>query len=350
LLKSDRLLAVDKDLLRVIYEAMAHETVEWQSLFLGGRFQSWWAHGPVLVDVREAPVFQEQLPERLESQPIGVLLRSDLSVDALFSRLVYWTNDALGKEGSVLRFHEPRMFGPLVCALSDGPVEELTGCGSAWYWHDTHSWQSMTPATALTEDQARVALPPGMVTRTFIDAARYYRLAADARGYAHYYRGHLPETQDPDNWVLQRLLEGQDAGVVEVMVFSRPGRWHYVRKGVYARLLATYASVRYVRKSRNISELLRSKKATAAELMGKIRDDLAKDSQKSPIGNVEVKFAEASKDVYLMGEEHTRLTWSSGNGDSDAQTPRLAVRVMDVVPLLLDASDWTGPATRRCEI
>lgn len=212
------------------------------------------------------------------------------------------------------------MFGPLVCALSDGPVEELTGCGSAWYWHDTHSWQSVTPATALTEDQARVALPPGMVTRTFIDAARYYRLAADARGYAHYYRGHLPATQDPDNWVLQRLLEGQDAGVVEVMVFSRPGRWHYVRKGVYARLLATYASIRYVRKSRNISELLRSKKATAAELMGKIRDDLAKDSQKNPIGNVEVKFAEASKDVYLLGEEHTRLTWSSGNGDSDAQT------------------------------
>jgi hypothetical protein len=159
-----------------------------------------------------------------------------------------------------------------------------------------------------------------MVTRTFIDAARYYRLAADARGYAHYYRGHLPATQDPDNWVLQRLLEGQDAGVVEVMVLSRPGRWHYVRKGVYARLLATYASIRYVRKSRNISELLRSKKATAAELMGKIRDDLAKDSQKSPIGKVEVKFAEASKDVYLLGEEHTRLTWSSGNGDSDAQT------------------------------
>ncbi|MDY6842451.1 MAG: hypothetical protein SV429_13410 [Pseudomonadota bacterium] len=47
-----------------------------------------------------------------------------------------------------------------------------------------------------------------------------------------------------------------EAGVVEVMVFSRPGRWHYVRKGVYARLLATYASIRYVRKSRNLSELL----------------------------------------------------------------------------------------------
>jgi len=205
-------LAVDKNLLRVIYEAMAHEAVEWQSLFLGGRFQTWWANGPVLVDVREAPVFQGQLLERLENQPIGVLLRSDLSVDALFSRLVYWTNDALGSEGSVLRFHEPRMFGPLVCALSDGPVEELTGCGSAWYWHDTHSWQSVTPPTALTEDQARVALPPEMVTRTSIDAARYYRLAADARGYAHYYRGHLPETQDPDSWVLQRLLEGQEAG------------------------------------------------------------------------------------------------------------------------------------------
>jgi murein DD-endopeptidase MepM/ murein hydrolase activator NlpD len=111
-----------------------------------------------------------------------------------------------------------------------------------------------------------------------------------------------------------------DAGVVEVMVFSRPGRWYYVRKGVYARLLATYASIRYVRKTRSISELLSNKKATAAGLIGKIRDDLAKDAQKSPIGKVEVKFAEASKDVYLLGEEHTKLSWSSGNGDSDAQT------------------------------
>jgi murein DD-endopeptidase MepM/ murein hydrolase activator NlpD len=117
-----------------------------------------------------------------------------------------------------------------------------------------------------------------------------------------------------------RSRSAMDAGVVEVMVFSRPGRWHYVRKGVYARLLATYASIRYVRKSRNISELLKNKKATAAELIGKIRDDLAKDAEKSPIGNVEVKFAEASKDVYLLGEEHTKLSWSSGNGDSDAQT------------------------------
>jgi hypothetical protein len=206
-------LAADKDLLRVIYEAMAHEPVEWQSLFLGGRFQKWWESGPILVDVCEAPAFQEQLLERLENHPIGVLLRSDLSIDTLFPRLVYWTNDALGKEGSLLRFHEPRMFGPLVCGLSDGPVGELTGCGSAWYWHDTHSWQSVTPSTVLTEDQACVELPPGMVTQAFVDTTATYRLAADARGYAHYYRGHLPEAQEPDSWVLQRLLEGQEAGL-----------------------------------------------------------------------------------------------------------------------------------------
>lgn len=206
-------LAADKDLLGVIYEAMTHEVVDWRSLFLGGRFQAWWANGPVLVDVREASAFKEQLLERMENQPIGVLLRSDLCMDTLFPRLVYWTNDALGNEGSVLRFHEPRMFGPLVCGLSDGPVEELTGCGSAWYWHDTHGWQSVIPAKALTEDQAWIELPPGMVTRTSIEAARYYRLAADARGYANYYQGHLPETPDPHHWVLHRLLEGQEAGL-----------------------------------------------------------------------------------------------------------------------------------------
>jgi hypothetical protein len=41
--------------------------------------------------------------------------------------------------------------------------------------------------------------------------------------------------------------------------------------------------------------------------MGKIRDDLAKDSQKSPIGKIEVKFAEASRDVYLLGESRQAI-------------------------------------------
>lgn len=110
-----------------------------------------------------------------------------------------------------------------------------------------------------------------------------------------------------------------EVGIIEVMVFSRPGRWYYVRKGVYKRLIAAYASIRYIKKTRAISEALKNKSGTAGQLLGKIKDDIASDAKKSLVGNIEVKFAEAKKEYYLLGEEHTKLTWSSGNGESPAE-------------------------------
>ncbi|EMP57328.1 peptidoglycan-binding LysM [Marinobacter santoriniensis NKSG1] len=110
-----------------------------------------------------------------------------------------------------------------------------------------------------------------------------------------------------------------EAGIIEIMVFSRPGRWHYVRKGVYRRILASYASIRYVRKTRAMADMLSNKSATARELIGKIRDDLKTDAAKSPIGNIEVKFAEAKEDFYLLGKEHSKLTWNSSKGEAPSE-------------------------------
>lgn len=111
----------------------------------------------------------------------------------------------------------------------------------------------------------------------------------------------------------------RETGVVEVMVFSRPGRWYYIRREAYQRLVKTYSSVRYVRKTRAISNMLRDPSGTARALIGQIREGIAADAAKSPIGNIEVKFYEASEDRYLLGEEHSKLTWNSG-GDDESPT------------------------------
>lgn len=109
-------------------------------------------------------------------------------------------------------------------------------------------------------------------------------------------------------FVSQRRTK-REIGIVEVMVFSRPGRWHYIRREAYRRLVTEYGSIRYVRKTKSISNMLRDRTGTAKALFGQIRDGIAADAAKSPLGNIEVKFAEASDDFYLLGEEHSKLTW-----------------------------------------
>lgn len=113
-------------------------------------------------------------------------------------------------------------------------------------------------------------------------------------------------------FVSQRRTK-REIGIVEVMVFSRPGRWHYIRREAYRRLVTEYGSIRYVRKTKSISNMLRDRTGTAKALFGQIRDGIAADAAKSPLGNIEVKFAEASDDFYLLGEEHSKLTWTSGD-------------------------------------
>ncbi len=111
----------------------------------------------------------------------------------------------------------------------------------------------------------------------------------------------------------------RETGVVEVMVFSRPGRWYYIRREAYQRLVTAYASVRHVRKTRAISNMLSDPSGTARALIGQIREGIAADAAKSPIGNIEVKFYESSDEHYLLGEEHSKLTWTSG-GDDESPT------------------------------
>lgn len=107
----------------------------------------------------------------------------------------------------------------------------------------------------------------------------------------------------------------KETGVIEVMIASRPGRWSYIRREAYQRLITTYASVRYVKKTRAIANALKNKTGTASILAGKVLEGISADASKSLVGNIEVTFAKTSDEHYLLGEEHSKLTWTSGGDD-----------------------------------
>lgn len=107
----------------------------------------------------------------------------------------------------------------------------------------------------------------------------------------------------------------KETGVIEIMIVSRPGRWHYIRREAYQRLVTTYASVRYVKKTRAIANVLKNKSETGSALAGQVLEGISADASKSLVGNIEVAFARTSDQHYLLGEEHSKLTWSSGGDD-----------------------------------
>ncbi|MBZ0334219.1 LysM peptidoglycan-binding domain-containing protein [Marinobacter sp. AL4B] len=111
----------------------------------------------------------------------------------------------------------------------------------------------------------------------------------------------------------------KNIGVIEIMIASRPGRWHYIRREAYQRLVTTYASVRYVKKTRAIANTLKNKSATGSILAGQILEGISADAAKSLAGNIGITFAETSDQHYLLGEEHSKLTWSSGGDESPVE-------------------------------
>lgn len=112
----------------------------------------------------------------------------------------------------------------------------------------------------------------------------------------------------------------KETGVIEVMIASRPGRWSYIRREAYQRLVTTYASVRYVKKTRAIANALKKKSHTGSVLAGKVLDGISADAAKSLVGNIEVIFAKTSDEHYLLGEEHSKLTWTSdGHNESPVE-------------------------------
>src|SRR5690554_235590 len=111
-------LASEETLLEQIYSGMVSESIEWWSLFEGTSWQSDWLSGPILVDLRDAPGFRTQLRLQLESSSMGILITSGYSAEELRQHLTRWVFESLPEKQQLLRLYEPRMFAPLLCALS----------------------------------------------------------------------------------------------------------------------------------------------------------------------------------------------------------------------------------------
>ena len=202
-------LAADESLLRRIYQAMGREPLDWVSLFRDTGWQGHWREGPVLVDARQAPVFQRELVASLESRPLGLLLQSDHSPEAIRTHLARWIQTAHTGEGNLVRVHEPRMIGPLLCSMEPAQHQSLLSVASRWHWHDGHFWREAGPAEY---DPGQVATTAPVIATQQQEGVLPYRLAAEACGYASHYRQALGSRPKPETWVLERLLEAREAG------------------------------------------------------------------------------------------------------------------------------------------
>lgn len=212
-------LAIAHDFLKQLYSAMANETVAWWSLFEGSEWQPDWSSGPILVDLRNCYTFTQQLVTEMETRPLGVLIQSPLDAKDLRDRCQKWL---FGSEEArqLLRFHEPRMLGPLLCVMGDAQRHQFAPPGEHWFWHDGQVWR--THMAAATDSAVSNEEPLFSVSEDQLREASHYRMAAQAQDFASYYESNLNSHNDPSVWVLNRLLEAYKAGMKKV---SEQERW-----------------------------------------------------------------------------------------------------------------------------
>ncbi|MFV8571593.1 DUF4123 domain-containing protein [Marinobacter sp. SBS5] len=212
-------LASSDKMLELIYAGMMEEPLEWWSLFEGTSWQSDWDNGPILVDLRNAVSFRAELSSQLESSPQGILFKSDTAVDELRQHLSHWLTESSPGSEQLLRFYEPRMFGPLLCILADQRGQKLISVGSSWCWHDTHGWRQAVPKKYVNKFE--IDPDPVLVSPLELKASELYWLAAEACGYAAYYADALPETEAPECWVFDILHTAKNVGFAHAELMER---------------------------------------------------------------------------------------------------------------------------------
>lgn len=212
-------LASSDELLGEIYAGMTSEPIQWWSLFEGTNWQAEWGNGPILVYLSNAPNFRAQLSSRLESSPQGIVFKSDIPVDELRNHLSQWLTESNPGSGQLLRFHEPRMFGPLLCVLADQACEKLLSAGTHWWWHDAHNWRQAMPKDGVS----RLEISPEeiLVSQLELQSSELYWLASEACGYAAYYSDSLLESKEPERWVFDTLHTAKNAGFANAELLER---------------------------------------------------------------------------------------------------------------------------------
>lgn len=212
-------LASSDELLEEIYAGMTNEPIQWWSLFEGTNWQAEWDNGPVLVDLRNAANFRAQLSSRLEFSSQGIVFKSDIPVDKLHEYLSHWLTESNPGSGQLLRFHEPRMFGPLLCVLADQSCQKLLSAGTHWWWHDAHIWRQAVPKEG--SSSIKIGIEETLVSQLELQGSEFYWLASEAGGYATYYADSLPESKEPERWVFDTLNTAKNAGFANAELLER---------------------------------------------------------------------------------------------------------------------------------
>ncbi|EMP57327.1 hypothetical protein MSNKSG1_01863 [Marinobacter santoriniensis NKSG1] len=202
-------LAADEQSLQCIYDAMIGESIHWLSLFQNTPWFPQWKQGPVLLDLRQAPVFRNALIERMVTVPSGLLVRTNWSMDEFHAHISHCIHDGVPMDGHLLRLHEPRWFGPLLCAVGDRQRQAILAAGTHWFWYDSHTWRTAMPDP---HDPAPGERPLPRLSLDRLEATTPYWLAAEARGYRAHYESVLPQDVSATAWILTRLQEAHEAG------------------------------------------------------------------------------------------------------------------------------------------
>lgn len=198
-------LAADAGFLSQLYDSMTHANVEWFSLFLGSSWQADWEQGPILLDLTSSPDFARELVMMMETKPLGVLIQSSADGAEMLQRCQRWL---FNSDASILRFYEPRMFTPLIAAMTEGQRSDLVRLGESWAWHNGHEWLQYQT----TGENPEVGDRSPVVTAEQFKYVPWYRFAEHAREYAEYYRGNLVSHSNPQAWVMSCLMKANESG------------------------------------------------------------------------------------------------------------------------------------------
>lgn len=207
-------LASDETFLARLYKGMGQEAIAWWSLFEDTSLQPVWESGPILVDLRAAPLFRRELSELAAVNPVGIFLLSGLQPQEIRRAACAWVTGAVNSQGRLLRFYDPRVFAPLLCVLPEKQRLLLLSLARTWFWHDGHCWRQSSDGSPENPDPAVSGgtISPG-VEPSQLESLPVYRLAAEAQGLSRHYGSVLPETGAPAVWVLNRLREAVASGV-----------------------------------------------------------------------------------------------------------------------------------------
>jgi|GEM_PF-507905 len=225
-------LGVMPDGLALLYGEMRHTGtgIQWRSLFEHSAWQASWHQGPILIEVRDHGSLTKQLIDRLETQPGGLVIVTQSSLEELLSRCQQWLFCRDQNQQRLLRFYDPRRFAPLIASLDPAtralliPPNRL--CREQWFAHDGFLWRSAQSPSDASEhslfrqtDHDSPAQPH--VSPEQLEQTEVFHHEALAAGFANHYAKPLSDYPTPRQWTLSQLKKAHTYGLSGTAVLER---------------------------------------------------------------------------------------------------------------------------------